>query len=466
MLPASSNQQQWSRRAMLQSAGCGFGYLAMAGLNQLRAEPASTHFLPKARRVIFPFMHGGVSQMDSFDYKPRLAKEHGKPLPFDLPGLIRPDRLGKVFATNWKWQRYGECGQWVSELFPNLAKQVDRMCFLKSVHTEGEAHGQAVLKLHTGAAAFVRPSMGAWVSYGLGSDNENLPGFVCVDYPAMHGNVRLYGSAFLPAYHQATPIRLAETPNRMPQIRFLEDGSLSATRQREQLDIIQALNREHLAQAEHDDRLEGVIHSYELAFRMQRVAPEVLDLSRETAETQRMYGIGSEPTDTFGRQCLLARRLAEAGVRFIQVASGYHWDHHGNIERDLPQSAAKTDQPIGALLTDLARRGLLEDTLVVCAGEFGRTPVAQIDRGAPGRDHNPHGYTVWLAGGGVKPGFSYGETDEFGYLAVENKVHMHDLHATMLHLLGVDHERLTYRYAGRDFRLTDIYGRVVRDIIA
>ncbi|MCA9210228.1 MAG: DUF1501 domain-containing protein, partial [Planctomycetales bacterium] len=325
---------------------------------------------------------------------------------------------------------------------------------------------QAVLKLHTGAAAFVRPSMGAWVSYGLGSDNENLPGFVCVDYPAMHGNVRLYGSAFLPAYHQATPIRLAETPNRMPQIRFLEDGSLSATRQREQLDIIQALNREHLAQAEQDDRLEGVIHSYELAFRMQRVAPEVLDLSRETAETQRMYGIGSEPTDTFGRQCLLARRLADSGVRFIQVASGYHWDHHGNIERDLPQSAAKTDQPIGALLTDLARRGLLEDTLVVCAGEFGRTPVAQIDRGAPGRDHNPHGYTVWLAGGGVKPGFSYGETDEFGYLAVENKVHMHDLHATMLHLLGVDHERLTYRYAGRDFRLTDIYGRVVRDIIA
>lgn len=457
-----------SRRSVLQSAACGFGYLAWAGLEAARAAPnvSAVHFPARAKRVIFLFMHGGVSQMDSFDYKPRLVKEHGNPLPFDLPGLIRPDRLGKVFAPKWKWQQHGECGQWVSELFPELAKQVDRLCFIKSLHTEGEAHGQAVLNLHSGTAALVRPSVGSWFHYGLGSENENLPGFVAIDYPSMHGGVRLYGNAFLPAKHQATPIRLTSTPDRQPQIRFLEDARLSASRQREQLDIIQALNREHLKQAERDERIDGVIASYELAYRMQSVAPEVLDLSRESAATHELYGIGSEPTDGFGRQCLLARRLAESGVRFVQVASGYHWDHHGNIEKELPQSAAKTDRPIAALLYDLASRGLLDDTLVLCAGEFGRTPVAQIDRGAPGRDHNPHGYTVWMAGGGVKPGYSHGATDEFGYLAVENKVHMHDLHATLLHLLGIDHERLTYRYAGRDFRLTDVYGTVVKEILA
>jgi Protein of unknown function (DUF1501) len=341
---------------------------------------------------------------------------------------------------------------------------VDKMCFIKSLHTEGEAHGQAVLNLHTGTAAFVRPSMGSWVSYGLGSENENLPGFVSLDYPAMHGGVRLYGNAFLPARDQATPVKMS--PDKQPQIRFLEDGRLSAQRQREQLDIIQGLNREHLRESESDPRIEGVINSYELAYRMQGVAPEVLDLSRESEATKQLYGIGEEPTDGFGRQCLLARRLAQNGVRFIQVASGYHWDHHGNIEKGLPESCAKTDQPIAALLTDLEAHGLLEDTLVLCAGEFGRTPVAQIDRGAPGRDHNPHGYTIWMAGGGVKPGFSLGATDDFGYLAVQDKVHMHDLHATILDLLGLDHEKLTYRYAGRDFRLTDVYGHVVKEIIA
>jgi uncharacterized protein (DUF1501 family) len=276
----------------------------------------------------------------------------------------------------------------------------------------------------------------------------------------------LYGNSFLPAHHQATLVKLAETPNKLPTVRFLEDGRLSATRQREQLDIIQALNHAHLTQLEEDARVDGVILSYELAYRMQTAAPEVLDLEKESAATKALYGIGEGVTDAFGRQCLLARRMAEAGVRFIQVASGYHWDHHGNIEKNLPESAAKTDKPIAGLLADLEARGLLEDTLVLCAGEFGRTPVAQIDRGAPGRDHNPHGYTVWLAGGGVKPGFSYGETDEFGYLAVQDKVHMHDLHATILHLLGLDHEKLTYRYAGRDFRLTDVYGHVVKEVLA
>jgi hypothetical protein len=453
-----------TRRSFLQAAACGFGYLAFAGLNAARASAPQPHFKPKAKRIIFLFMHGGVSQMDTFDPKPRLVTDQGKPLPFALPGLIRPDRLGKIYAPKWSWKQYGECGQWVSELFPHLAQQVDRMCFIKSLHTEGEAHGQAVLNLHTGTAAFVRPSVGSWVNYGLGSENENLPGFVSLDYPEMHGGVRLYGNAFLPAHHQATHVRMS--PEKKPEIRFLTNTLLGKERQREQLDVIQALGREHLRDAESDARIEGVIDSYELAFRMQSVAPDVLDLSKETAATKALYGIGEEPTDAFGRQCLLARRMAEAGVRFIQVASGYHWDHHGNIDKDLPESCAKTDKPVAGLLQDLAARGLLDDTLVLCAGEFGRTPVAQIDRGQPGRDHNPHGYTVWLAGGGVKPGFSYGETDDFGYLAVKDKVHMHDLHATLLHLLGLDHEKLTYRYAGRDFRLTDVYGNVVKDIVA
>ena len=454
-----------SRRELLKSAACGFGYLAMAGLQAAAATPRCTHFAPRAKRVIFLFMHGGVSQMDSFDYKPRLVEDAGKPLPFALPGLIRPDRLGKIYAPKWKFARHGESGQWVSELFPCLAKQVDKLALIKSLHTEGEAHGEAVLRLHTADAGFVRPSVGSWLSYGLSTENENLPSFVCVDYPTEHGGVRLYGSAFLPASHQGTQIKLATTPDRRPQIRYLENDYLKASRQREQVNVIAELSRRHLEQVGADARLEGVIESFELAYRMQSVAPEVIDLEQETDATHKLYGIGEEPTDAFGRQCLLARRLAEAGVRFVQVSSGYHWDHHGNIDQEMPASAKKTDRPIAGLLADLAARGLLEDTLVVCAGEFGRTPVAQIDRGKPGRDHNPHGYTVWLAGGGAKPGVSHGETDEFGYLAVQDKVHMHDLHATILHLLGLDHERLTYRYAGRDFRLTDVYGNVVREVV-
>jgi hypothetical protein len=454
-----------SRRATLKSAACGFGSLALAGLAQ-RQVGASAHFAPRAKRVIFLFMHGGVSQMDSFDYKPMLNAQHGNALPFALPGLIRPDRLGKVMGVPWKWARHGDCGQWVSELFPHTSQIVDKLCFIKSLHTEGEAHGQAVLRLHTGEAAFVRPSIGSWISYGLATENDDLPAYIALDYPTMHGGVRLYGSSFLPARHQAMQIRLSTTPTRQPQIQNLKSDWLSTRRQREQVDAIMALSRAQLESAGDDPQLQGVIESYELAFRMQAIAPEVLDLAAETPETQAMYGVGSEPTDAFARQCLLARRLSEAGVRFIQVATGYHWDHHGNIEKGMPQSAAQTDQPVAALIQDLDRRGLLDETLVVWAGEFGRTPVAQVDRGAPGRDHNPHGYTVWLAGGGVKPGYSHGATDDFGYLAVEDKVHMHDLHATILHLLGLDHERLTYRFGGRDFRLTDVYGRVVNDIVA
>ncbi len=455
-----------SRRDALRSAACGFGSLALAGLGSETALASQTHFPAKAKRVIFLFMHGGVSQMDSFDRKPVLNQQHGKSLPFDLPGLIRPDRLGKVFGVKWKWRQHGECGQWVSELFPHAARIVDKLCLIKSLHTEGEAHGQAVLRLHTGEAAFVRPSVGAWVSYGLGNENRDLPAFVALDPPSMHGGVRLFGNAFLPAKHQGMQVRLRTSPNRLPEIANLKSDLLSDARQREQVDAIQQLSRLHVDATGRDPQLEGVIESYEMAYRMQSIAPEVFDIGRETQETLDLYGVDGEGTDGFARQCLLARRMAEAGVRFVQVSTGYHWDHHGNIEHDLPKSARATDQPVAALIEDLERRGLLDDTLVVWAGEFGRTPVAQIDRGAPGRDHNPHGYTVWLAGGGVKPGYSHGQTDDFGYLAVEDKVHMHDLHATILHLLGLDHERLTYRYAGRDFRLTDVYGRVVHDIVA
>lgn len=456
-----------SRRAALQSTACGFGSLALTSLLSSQGLAGVTPSADaRAKRVIFLFMHGGVSQMDSFDYKPLLNERQGEALPFDLPGLIRPDRLGKILGNKWKWQQHGECGQWASELFPHTAKIVDKLCFIKSLHTEGEAHGQAVLRLHTGQANFVRPSVGSWISYGLGSENENLPAFVAIDYPSEHGGVRLFGSSFLPAQHQAMQVQFSEGASSKPVIQNLESHLLTKPRQREQVDLITSLSRVHNDTVGTDPALEGVIQSYELAFRMQSIAPEVLNIDNESEATRKLYGIDQQPTDKFARQCLVARRLAEAGVRYIQVATDYHWDHHGNIAEEMPKSAAMTDQPVAALINDLDQRGLLDDTLVVVAGEFGRTPVAQIDRGAPGRDHNPHGYTIWMAGGGVKPGYAHGETDEFGYLAVSGKVHMHDLHATILHLLGINHEQLTYRYAGRDFRLTDVYGNIVHDILA
>jgi hypothetical protein len=465
----------FSRRHFLRSAACGFGALALAGLHaqatgQVPANPLAPrapHFPARARRVIFLFMHGGPSQVDTFDYKPRLQRESSQPLPIDLPRLVMAHRLGRLYGSPWAFRQHGQSGQWFSELFPHLARHADRMCFVKSLHTEGQAHGQAVLRLHTGQANFIRPAMGAWVVYGLGTENQNLPGFVCIDYPNLHGGVQNYSNVFLPAAYQGTNLRVADAPQRRAVFAHL-DSACTPQQQREHLDLIQALNHSHLERAEADAALEGVIQSYELAFRMQTAAPSVLDLARETPATLRLYGIGEEPTDAFGRQCLLARRFAEAGVRFIQVSSGYHWDHHGRIRTGMPQSAARVDKPAAGLLSDLAARGLLEDTLVLYSGEFGRTPVAQIDGGLDnaGRDHNPEGFTAWLAGAGVRPGHSHGATDEFGYFAAEDKVHMHDLHATVLHLLGLDHERLTFRYAGRDFRLTDVYGNVVREVLA
>jgi hypothetical protein len=453
-----------SRRAMLQSAACGFGYLAFAGMNAARCDQArpsapAPHLPPRAKRVIFLFMHGGPSHVDTFDYKPRLQADDGQELPFEKAANI--DAVPKLMGSPWKFARPGESGLWVSELLPHTAKCVDELCVVRSMHSRGQSHGQAVCMLHTGSDNLARPSVGAWVSYGLGTENTNLPAFVSISPPAGHGGPRNYGAAFLPAAHQATTIGYSGKLDEAG-IRNLR-SPLSDADQRRNLDLLQAMNRDHLQRTGGDAQIEGAIESFELAFRMQRVAPHVLDLSQETRATQQLYGIGESETDNFGRQCLLARRLAEAGVRYIQVSTGYTWDQHGGLKKGHEKNCIETDRPVAGLLMDLKARGLLEDTLVLWGGEFGRTPIVQ---GSDGRDHNPQGFTMWLAGGGVKQGVAFGETDEYGYYSVQDRVHMHDLHATLLHLLGVEHEQLTYRYAGRDFRLTDVYGRVVREILA
>ncbi|HEX3450822.1 MAG TPA: DUF1501 domain-containing protein, partial [Isosphaeraceae bacterium] len=359
--------------------------------------------------------------------------------------------------------QHGQSGRWVSELFPHVARHVDDLCVVNSMYTEGLAHGEATLRLHTGSANFVRPSLGSWITYGLGTENNNLPSFVTIAPPRAHGGVQNYSSAFLPAVYQGTAIGTADVPVKDASIPFLSNDKLPPALQRRQLDLIQQLNRSHLQQSEDDAQIEGMVQAYELGFRMQSVAPTVLDLAQESEATLKLYGVGTKETDDFGRQCLLARRFAEEGVRFIQISTGYLWDQHEKLVSGHEKIARAVDRPISGLLTDLKARGLLEDTLVFWGAEFGRTPYTE---GIDGRDHNPEGYSVWLAGGGVKSGIAYGQTDEFGFSAVENKVHYHDLHATILYLLGLDHERLTYRYSGRDFRLTDVYGRVVQDILA
>ena len=462
-----------SRRALLKDAACGFGYLAFAGLasQAAAAEPNPLaaklpHFAARAKRVIFMFMHGGPSQVDTFDYKPALAKYSGQPAPFVKASAADGPRKKKtplLRETPWKFAQHGQSGRWVSELFPHVARHVDDLCVINSMHTEGRAHGEATLRLHTGTASFVRPSLGSWVTYGLGTENSNLPGFITIAPPRAHGGVQNYSSAFLPAIYQGTAIGTADVPVKDASIPFLSNDKLSPAMQRRQLDLIQQLNQSHLRRSEDDAQIEGMVQSYELAFRMQSAAPSVLELARESEATLKLYGIGTPETDDFGRQCLLARRFAESGVRFIQISTGYLWDQHEKLVSGHEKIARAVDRPISGLLTDLKARGLLEDTLVFWGAEFGRTPYTE---GIDGRDHNPEGYSVWLAGGGVKGGIAYGQTDEFGFAAVEDKVHYHDLHATILHLLGLDHERLTYRYSGRDFRLTDVYGRVVHDILA
>lgn len=464
-----------SRRRLLRSSSAAFGAVAFAGLHGQwevsAAEPGAsplaprpTHHRPRAKRIIFLFMHGGPSAIDTFDPKPRLDREHGGVLPFSHPeGIVDPD--GKLLKSPWEFKRYGQCGAPVSSLFPETAQLVDDLCIVRSMHTEGQAHGQAVLKLHTGDAAFVRPSVGAWVQYGLGTENENLPGFITICPTLDHGGVQLYGNAFLPALYQGTPLGNANVKPAeatFPHVR--PPAGVSSELQRRELDFVNRLNSSFSRRDESDSNLRGVIESYELAFRMQSHAPRVLDYKSESAATLKMYGIGDKATDDFGIQCLLARRFAEAGVRFIQVTHNpFKWDQHSKLREGHQKNAAEVDRPIAGLLRDLKARGLLEDTLVLWGGEFGRTPTAQ---GGDGRDHNPNGYTMWLAGGGVKPGFTYGSTDEYGYYAQQDKVHMHDLHATLLWILGIDHTRLTYRFAGRDFRLTDVYGSVVHQILA
>jgi len=364
---------------------------------------------------------------------------------------------GKLLASPWEFARHGQSGLEISSVFPELARHcADDLCVIRSMHTEEPDHGQAVLKLHTGHGTLVRPSMGSWIVYGLGTLNQSLPGFITLCPSSITGGPQNYGSSFLPAVYQGTAIGQAGQPVR--------NARLPLSSQREQLDLIQSFNKAHAARVHRDPQLEGVIESYELAFKMQTEAPELTDLSEESDETKALYGIDQPATDDFGRQCLLARRFVERGVRFIQVSHSFKWDQHANLKRDLERNAGEVDRPIAALLQDLKRRDLLKDTLVLWGGEFGRTPTIQA--GADGRDHNPGGFSVWIAGGGVRGGMAYGSTDDYGRLAVDKKVHVHDLHATLLHLLGMDHTRLTYRYAGRDFRLTDVAGNVVRDIIA
>ncbi|MCA9153817.1 MAG: DUF1501 domain-containing protein [Planctomycetales bacterium] len=470
-MPAGFNQPELSRRSLLQTASCGFGYLALAGLcretqaatlNPLAPQP--THFPPRAKRVIFIFMQGGPSHVDSFDYKPALEQHDGKKVDF-YNARARQVRSEPVMKSPWQFRQYGQRGAWVSDLFPYMAQHVDDMLLIHGMHTEGVAHGPSTLFLHTGATNLIRPSVGSWVTYGLGTENENLPGFVTICPTAANGGPRNYSNAFLPTIHQGTTIGRAGIPVAQSGIANITNDRLPLDQQRRQLEFLQALNRQQATPG--DDELEATIASFELGFRMQNHAPGLMDLSNETEATMQAYGIGEKTTDDFGRQCLMARRFAEAGVRYIQVnysdnGSNPRWDQHSNIKKHADHAVA-IDQPVAALLADLKQRGLLEDTLVWWGGEFGRTPSSQ---GNDGRDHNPQGFTVWLAGGGVKTGVSYGATDEFGHQAAENRVHMRDLHATVLHLLGLDHERLTFRQAGRDFRLTDIGGRVVTDLLA
>ncbi|MEM1069138.1 MAG: DUF1501 domain-containing protein [Planctomycetota bacterium] len=454
-----------NRRRFSATCTMTLGSLSITGLLSGRSAfagdlPAVTkpHVVPRIKRVIFLFMHGGPSHVDTFDYKPLLARDDGKPLPFSLPPNI--DAVPKLMNGPWKFRQRGESGLWVSDLLPEMAKEVDSLCVIRSMHTRGQSHGQAVGMINTGSDNFVRPSMGAWISYALGSGHPDLPAHVAIGPATAHGGPRNYGAAFLPAMHQATVIGSNGKfgDGKIAHLQGSGDPGLIQRR----FDLVNALNGRHLRATGPDREIEGAIEAVDLAARMRRAAPEVFDLSNESAQTQAAYGIGEKQTDSFGRSCLLARRLAEAGVRFITVSSGQVWDQHGNLESGHNKNAAATDLPIAELIRDLKRRGLWDETMIVWGGEFGRTPVVQ---GSNGRDHNPQGYTMVLSGGGVRSGFAYGETDDYGYYALRDRVHVHDLHATLLHLLGVDHERLTYHYAGRDFRLTDVHGRVIDGIL-
>ncbi|HLJ10933.1 MAG TPA: DUF1501 domain-containing protein, partial [Planctomycetaceae bacterium] len=444
----------------------------LAGVASAVEQPLANrapHFSPRAKRVIFLFMAGGPSQHDLFAPKPRLIHEHGKPV--GAKNLPRGIPVGiKDFLTLGPAAEFvprGRSGAMISNLLPHLAGVADELCFLHGMQVDNPAHDLATLQFNTGVINEVRPSMGAWVGYGLGTENANLPSYLSI---FAGSDVRAHGSAFLPAAHQGTVIGNIPKDPKESAIRHLNDPQSSPAAKRQEVNFVQAMNRRLLARVAEDRVMEGVMDSFELAFRMQAETPRLVDLSGESPATLKLYGIGEKATDKNGRACLLARRLCEAGVRFVQVTIG-GWDHHGNIRAELPKTCAEADQPVAALISDLKARGLLDDTLVVWSGEFGRTPWSQDLSGtAPvemhGREHQPESFTSFLAGGGVRRGYSFGQTDEFGYQVVEGRVHIHDLHATILHLLGLDHERLTFRHAGRDYRLTDVYGTVVREILA
>ena len=462
-----------SRREMLGRCATGFGAVA---LSSLLADPAygkakspfaprKPHHDAKAKSVIFLYMDGGVSQVDSFDYKPRLEKDNGKP----FSAKINPtqfDNIGKTLKSPWNFKQYGQSGLNVSDLFPNVGEMADELCVVRSMTSKFSEHNSANFFLHTGFGVQGRPSMGAWMSYGLGAEATDLPGFVVLNGGLIpSGGWENFGNGFLPASHQATVFKTGKEPLADIRPRESRPGVQQA-----KLGLLNRLDQGVLNRLGKVDELESAIANYEMAYRMQAAVPELIDVKGETQATRKLYGLDSkyDPTRTFGMQCLIARRLVEKGVRFIEltcprISGNDRWDAHGGLKKNHGDNSRATDQPIAGLLRDLKSRGMLKDTLVVWSGEFGRTPFAQ---GSNGRDHNPFGFTIWMAGGGAKPGITYGATDEFGYRAVENKLDIHDMHATMLHLLGMDHKKMTYFFDGRDMRLTDVHGHVAHDLIA
>jgi hypothetical protein len=467
-----------TRRDLLVRCASGFGGVALAGLMSDKAfgaplgqttnplAPKPGHYEAKAKRVIFLYMDGGPSQVDTFDYKPDLEKFNGQD-PRKAIGKLEPtqfDNIGKVMQSPWKFKQHGQSGAWVSDLFPHVAECVDDIAFVKSMTSKFPEHTTANYFLHTGHGIQGRPSMGAWMGYGLGSENDSLPGFVVLNGGLIPpGGLDNFNSGYLPASFQGSVM----TPSNQPLANISPREDAKA--QRSKLDLIGSLDQAMTETVGGDDALESAISNYETAYRMQRAVPELADLSGESEETKALYGLDhkNKGTATFARQCLLARRLCERGVRFIELTcptgAGDRWDQHGNLKDGHGKNAMFVDQPIAALLKDLKRTGLLDDTLVVWGGEFGRTPFAQ---GGNGRDHNPHAFTMWMAGGGIKGGVSAGLTDQFGYKVVDDKYEIHDLHATMLHLMGLDHEKLTYRFSGRDMSLTDVHGRLIKPILA
>ncbi|MEW6161000.1 MAG: DUF1501 domain-containing protein [Verrucomicrobiota bacterium] len=472
-------ERPMTRREMLRQCGAGFGTVALLGMltdksfgattqpapqnNSLHPRPP--HFSTRARNVIFLYMDGGPSQVDTFDPKPRLQREHGKPFGMKMEPT-QFNNNGNTLASPWEFRRYGASGIPVSDLFPHVGQCADDLCVIRSMVADFSEHTNANYFLHTGIGLSGRPSMGAWVSYGLGSENQNLPGFVVLNGGLIPpGGLENFGSGFLPATYQGSIFRPGAYP-----VANIKPAEAKQELQLNKLELIRKLDDAALNRIGPMDQIESAIANYELAFRMQSAVPELMEMRGETEATRRLYGLDSayEHTRTFGAQCLIARRLVERGVRFIELtcpptSAADRWDQHGGLKKGHENNARAVDQPIAALLKDLKARGLLDETLVIWAGEFGRTPFAQ---GSDGRDHNPYGFSIWLAGGGAKGGTIYGATDDYGYKAVENKVHIHDLHATMLHLLGVDHTRLTVRFSGRDMRLTDVFGEVVHGIVA